>query len=163
MPTMIRPLSPADWPAVRAIYESGIATSLATFETEAPEWEEWNSKHHPFARLVAESGGQVLGWVALSPVSARWVYRGVAELSIYIAEGRRGQGIGQLLIGHAISESEAHHIWTLQASIFPENKASVHLHQKAGFRIVGIRKRIGQLHGVWRDVVLLERRSPLFS
>jgi L-amino acid N-acyltransferase YncA len=160
-PVEIRPLVPNDWPAVQAIYLEGIATGNATFETEAPSWEVWDSKHLHEARLVAEAGGEVVGWAALSPVSSRCVYSGVAELSIYVAAAMRGRGVGQVLLGELIRESEAKEFWTLQTGVFPENKASLALHKKCGFRIVGTRKRIGKLGKRWRDVVFLERRSPV--
>lgn len=154
-------LRPEDWPAVEAIYREGIATGMATFETETPPWEKWDAAHRPDCRLVARDGDRVLGWAALSPVSERCVYAGVAESSIYIAAAARGQGIGKRLLSALISASEAAGIWTLQTGIFPENAASLALHRACGFRIVGTRERIGQLHGVWKDVVFLERRSPV--
>ncbi|RNI29979.1 N-acetyltransferase [Rufibacter immobilis] len=159
----ITELLPAHWEEVKRIYEQGIATGQATFETEAPSWQNWDSSHLPFCRLVALNGGNVCGWAALSPVSSRCVYAGVAEVSVYIGQAYRGQRIGEALLGHLISESEQHHLWTLQAGIFTENTASVKLHEKLGFRIVGRRERIGRLHGVWRDTYLLERRSPLIG
>ena len=153
-------LHPADWPQVRAIYLAGIATGQATFEQSAPDWETWDRKHLPACRLVARDvAGEVLGWAALTPYSARAVYAGVAEVSIYIAAAARGQGVGRQLLAALVNASEAAGIWTLQAGIFPENTASVRLHERCGFRVVGRRDRIGQLHGVWRDVLLLERRS----
>ncbi len=156
---VIDAMRPDDWPAVEAIYREGIATGLATFETETPSWERWDAAHRPDCRLVARDGDRVLGWAALSPVSDRCVYAGVAENSIYIAAAARGQGIGKVLLRALIEASEAAGIWTLQTGIFPENAASLALHRSCGFRIVGIRERIGQLHGVWKDVVFLERRS----
>ena len=156
---IIRNLTPADWPSVRDIYEQGISTGDATFETQAPEWPRWNDKMLDCCRLAAAQEGRLLGWAALSPYSSRAVYRGVAEVSIYIANQNRGRGVGRFLMEHLVAQSEAHGLWTLQASIFPENKASIRLHQNAGFRSVGLRERIAQQHGVWRDVVLLERRS----
>ncbi len=147
------------WPQVRNVYREGIETGNATFETEVPEWDKWNESHLAECRLVAEANGMVLGWAALSPVSERCVYAGVAEVSIYVAASARGQGVGTALLSKLIEESEHLGIWTLQAGIFPENKASIVLHQRAGFRQVGIRERLGQMHGVWRDVVLMERRS----
>lgn len=156
---VIDAMRPNDWPAVEAIYREGIATGLATFETETPSWERWDAAHRPDCRLVARDGDRVLGWAALSPVSDRCVYAGVAENSIYIAAAARGQGIGKVLLRALIEASEAAGIWTLQTGIFPENAASLALHRSCGFRIVGIRERIGQLHGVWKDVVFLERRS----
>jgi len=162
MPCDIAPLTAADWPAVRAIYLEGIATGNATFETAAPDWPEWDAKHLPHSRLVSctPATREVLGWAALSPVSSRPVYRGVAEVSVYIAERARGKGVGSALLNALIASSERHGIWTLQAGIFPENAASIALHRKAGFREVGRRERIGCMNGIWRDTVLLERRTP---
>jgi L-amino acid N-acyltransferase YncA len=159
IPIDIRPLLADDWPSVQAIYAEGIATGNATFESEPPAWEEWDSKHLRDARLVAAAGGKVVGWAALTPVSSRCVYSGVAELSIYIAGTARGQGVGRALLGALIVESESKGFWTLQTGIFPENKASLALHEKLGFRKVGRRERIGEMNGRWRDVVLMERRS----
>lgn len=156
---VIDALRPDDWPAVEAIYREGIATGMATFETETLPWEQWDAAHRPDCRLVARDGARVLGWAALSPVSDRCAYAGVAENSIYIAAAARGQGIGKRLLGVLVEASEAAGIWTLQTGIFPENAASLALHQACGFRIVGTRERVGQLHGVWKDVVFLERRS----
>ncbi len=148
------------WPAVKAIYEEGIATGSATFQTEAPEWSSWDTAHLPHSRLVALSAPtQVLGWAALSPVSSRPVFAGVAEISVYIAAGQRGRKIGEALLDALITESERNGIWTLQAGIFPENVASLRIHARCGFRQVGYRERIGQMHGVWRDTVLVERRA----
>lgn len=159
---IIDALHPADWLQVRAIYLAGIATGQATFEQSAPEWERWDRKHLPTCRLVARDGaGHVAGWAALTPYSARAVYAGVAEVSIYVAAAMRGQGVGRRLLAALVAASEAAGIWTLQAGIFPENTASVRLHERCGFRVVGRRERIGQLHGVWRDVLLLERRSAV--
>jgi L-amino acid N-acyltransferase YncA len=157
----IRPLLEEDWPTVRTIYAEGIAMGNATFETEPPEWEKWNAGHLPKARLAAVRGGRVVGWAALSPVSGRCVYAGVAEVSVYVAEGMRGKGVGKVLLQALIAESEAGGMWTLQAGIFPENEASLALHQGCGFRIVGRRERIGKMGGRWRDVLLLERRSAV--
>jgi L-amino acid N-acyltransferase YncA len=151
-----------DWPAVRAIYSEGIATGNATFEQAAPEWDKWDAGHLACARFVGRSdAGTVLGWAALSGVSSRCVYAGVAEVSIYVAERARGCGIGRQLMSRLIAASEAEGIWTLQAGIFPENVASIALHERAGFRIVGKRERLGQMNGRWRDVVLMERRSAV--
>lgn len=158
---VIDTLRPDDWLSVEAIYREGIATGLATFETAPPPWEQWDAAHRPDCRLVARDGERVLGWAALSPVSDRCVYAGVAENSIYIAAAARGQGIGKRLLGALVEASEAAGIWTLQTGVFPENAASLALHQAYGFRIVGIRERVGQLHGVWKDVVFLERRSRI--
>jgi phosphinothricin acetyltransferase len=148
-----------DWEEVRAIYLEGIATGQATFETEAPSWEIWDQAHLPFARLVAHHGDAVVGWAALSPVSRRRAYTGVAEVSVYVARKHRGKGIGRTLLAGLIEESEQHGIWTLQAGVFPENAATVSLHERAGFREVGRRERISKLNGIWRDTLLLERRS----
>ncbi len=148
-----------DWPTVKAIYEAGIATGNATFETEAPSWDRWNETHLPDHRLIAERDGVVVGWAALSPVSDRCVYRGVAENSVYIAVEARGAGVGRAVLGALVESADADGIWTVQTGIFPENAASLALHRSCGFRIVGTRERIGQLDGRWRDVVFLERRS----
>lgn len=154
-------MQPSDWQAVRAIYLQGIATGHATFQTDAPEWEQWDKGHHQACRLVARTDEKMLGWAALSPVSSRYVYRGVAEVSVYVAEAARGQGVGKALLQTLVNESEQADFWTLQASIFPENKASIQLHEKCGFRVLGYREKIAQLHGVWRDTVLMERRSQV--
>jgi phosphinothricin acetyltransferase len=148
-----------DWEQVRSVYLEGISTGQATLETEAPDWERWNSSHLPHCRLVAKSGETLRGWAALSPVSSRRVYSGVAEVSVYVAEKFRGTGIGLELLSALIICSEQHGIWTLQAGILPENVSSLALHKKCGFREVGRRERIGKLGGMWRDVILLERRS----
>jgi len=153
----------ADWNAVRAIYEEGIATGHATFETEVPEWIEWDRSHLRDCRLVAKAREQVVGWTALSPVSERCVYAGVAEVSIYITPSARGQGIGKTLLQALIDKSEKVGIWTLQAGVFPENTASIALHKACGFREIGYKSRIGQTGDVWRDVVLLERRSEVIG
>ena len=150
-----------DWPQVRAIYLEGIATGNATFEQEAPSWEAWDTGHFAECRLVARSGEGVLGWAALSPVSGRCVYAGVAEVSLYVGQAARGQGIGTALLGRLIPESERQGIWMLQAGVFPENAASLALHRRHGFREVGRRERIGQRNGIWRDVTLMERRSAV--
>jgi phosphinothricin acetyltransferase len=155
----ITPMQPDDWPTVREIYREGIATGHATFETEVPDWEKWDSGHRQDCRLIARIGEQVLGWAALSPVSGRCVYAGVAEVSVYVAAEARGSGVGKALLQALIEESELHHIWTLQAGIFPENAASIALHTSRGFREVGVRRHIGKRDEVWRDVLLLERRS----
>jgi L-amino acid N-acyltransferase YncA len=148
-----------DWPAVREIYAEGIATGNATFEMTTPDWSRWDLAHHEHCRLIARDAEAILGWAALSPISRREVYAGVAEVSIYIAEKARGKGIGRALLESLIDQSEKHGLWTLQAGIFPENIASVVLHKSCGFREVGVRHRLGQLAGAWRDVLLLERRS----
>ena len=151
---------PSHWEAAAQIYLDGIATGLATFETTAPSWASWDERHFPELRVVATDGGVVLGWAALSPVSERCVYRGVAEESVYVARTARGRGIGRQLLEDLIRRSEGAGIWTIQTGIFPENQASLRLHERVGFRVVGVRERIGELNGVWRDVVFLERRSP---
>jgi phosphinothricin acetyltransferase len=156
---MIRSLSPPDWPAVRAIYEEGIATGHATFQAEAPTWEQWDAGHLPVCRLVFVGAGAIAGWAALSQVSSRRVYAGVAEVSIYVAANQRGAGVGSQLLEALVAESERQGIWTLQAGVFPENIASVALHARCGFRVVGRREHLGQMNGRWRDVLLLERRS----
>jgi L-amino acid N-acyltransferase YncA len=154
------PLNAEHWPAVRDIYIDGIATGNATFETDAPTWEAWNAGHLPNLRLVAlNEPGEVIGWAALSPVSDRCVYGGVAEESVYVAESSRGKGVGGALLERLISDSEDAGIWTIQTGIFPENESSLRLHERVGFRVLGTRERLGRLNGVWRDVVFLERRS----
>jgi phosphinothricin acetyltransferase len=155
----ILPLTYGDWPAVRAIYEQGIATGNATFEESAPQWERWDAAHLPHSRLAACDGDEVLAWAALSSVSSRCVYAGVAEVSIYVAARARGRGIGLALLTALIESSERENIWTLQAGIFPENSASLALFRKEGFRVLGTRERLGRMDGRWRDVVLMERRS----
>jgi len=149
----------SDWEQVRSIYLEGIRSGHSTFETDAPSWEKWDEGHLQIARLVMRDGDKVLGWAALSPVSKRAVYRGVAELTVYVSESARGQGIGRALLEGLIEESERNGIWTLQASIFPENTASIQVHLRCGFREVGRRERIAMLNGVWRDTILFERRS----
>jgi L-amino acid N-acyltransferase YncA len=151
-----------DWPSVKAIYEAGIATGNATFETSAPRYAAWDASHLAEHRLVAvDMDGVVTGWAALSAVSDRCVYAGVAENSVYVHPDHRGSGIGQMLLAALIEGAEHAGIWTLQTGIFPENKASIALHERCGFRIVGRRERIGQLHGQWRDTLFLERRSEI--
>jgi L-amino acid N-acyltransferase YncA len=152
-------MQPSDWPAVRDIYEEGIATKQATFDTAAPSWEEWDARHLSDVRLVAERDGEVVAWAALSPVSARACYAGVAENSVYVAEGARGDGIGSALMTELLDRADEAGFWTIQTSIFPENAASIALHRRCGFRVVGTRERIARLDGAWRDTVLMERRS----
>jgi phosphinothricin acetyltransferase len=156
----LRELRPGDWPAVRAIYEEGIHGGDATFETEAPSWEAWSAAH-PELRLVAEREGSVVGWAAVSPASGRRCYRGVGDVSVYVAGEARGAGLGRALLGRLVALSEAAGFWTLTAGVFPENEASLRLHRACGFRRVGVRERLGESGGVWRDVVLLERRSSV--
>lgn len=158
----LEPMREEDWPAVKAIYLEGIDTGQATFETDAPIWETWNQDHLVQCRLVARNQRDVVGWAALSPVSGRCVYAGVAEVSVYVAAKARSKGVGKALLGQLIKESEEAGIWTLEAGIFPENGASIAIHKACGFREVGRRQRLGQLAGVWRDVLLMERRSPKF-
>jgi L-amino acid N-acyltransferase YncA len=159
MEIIIRAMTAEDWEAVRAIYLAGIATGQATFETETPSWTDWNKAHLPAPRLVAVSDETIVGWAALSPVSSRTVYAGVAEVSVYVAENVRSRGVGSLLLAALVTHSENEGIWMLQATIFPENTGSISLHKAFRFREIGTRRRIGKLHGVWRDTVLLERRS----
>jgi L-amino acid N-acyltransferase YncA len=159
---VLEPLVAGDWPAVRVIYEEGIRDGDATFESSAPAWEEWDASHRSDCRLVARVGDRVVGWVALSPVSERCAYGGVAETSVYVAADARGRGIGAALLRAVIAASEEAGIWTLQAGVFPENVASLRLHEAHGFRRVGVRERLGRgPKGQWRDVILLERRSAV--
>jgi phosphinothricin acetyltransferase len=155
----IRPLEPADWEAVRDIYAEGIATGNATFETEVPDWETWDRTHLERCRFVGESDTGLDGWSALSGVSDRCVYGGVAEVSVYVATESRGRGVGSALLRHLVTASEGAGFWTLQAGLFRENEGSLRLHEREGFRVVGCRERLGKLDGRWRDVLLLERRS----
>jgi L-amino acid N-acyltransferase YncA len=148
-----------DWPLVKMIYEEGIKTGNATFETAAPAWEAWDNGHLKECRLIAKDGEKIVGWAALSPVSGRCVYAGVAEVSVYVSNNARGKGVGKLLLQKLIEASEASNLWTLQAGIFPENIASIKIHEAAGFRLIGKRERIGKMNDVWRDTLLLERRS----
>ena len=152
-------MKPSDWEAVKEIYEEGIATGNATFQQSAPTWEEWNNHHLTHSRIVAKEGDNILGWAALTPVSGRCVYAGVAEVSVYVSDKARGKGLGKQLLQKLIEESEANNIWTLQAGIFPENTPSIKIHEACGFRIFGKRERIGRMNGVWRDNLVLERRS----
>lgn len=155
----ISKLLPSDWDSVKSIYEKGIATGNATFQTSAPAWEEWDSSHLRACRIIANVNGSLVGWAALTPVSSRCVYAGVAEVSVYVDPEQSGKGIGLALLKELVALSEVEGIWTLQAGIFPENMGSLRIHEKAGFRILGIREKIGKQNGVWRDTVLLERRS----
>lgn len=153
-------MAPDDWPAVSAIYAEGIATGDATFETAVPSWDAWNAAHLAEHRFVATSDGEVVGWVAAIPVSSRCVYEGVVEHSVYVAAAARGRGVGRTLLEAFIASTEAAGIWTIESGIFPENVASLRLHERCGFRRVGTRERLGEHNGRWRDVVLVERRSP---
>ena len=159
---MIRPMAHSDSTMVLEIYDYGLSTRNATFETRLPSWEEWDRNHHRHSRFVYVDQGKILGWAALSPTSKRKVYEGVAEVSVYIAKGASGKGIGTLLLNELIDSSEKNGIWTLHSSLFPENKASVRLHEKCGFRQVGLRKKIAKLDDEWRDTLIMERRSHKF-
>jgi L-amino acid N-acyltransferase YncA len=159
----IAQMRPIDWAEVKAIYLEGIATGHATFETDAPSWEVWDDAHLRFARLVARDGQTISGWAALSPVSRRPAYAGVAEVSVYVAANDRNAGVGRALLEALIAESERNGIWMLQAAVFPENAATIALHLRCGFREVGRRERIGKLNNEWRDTILLERRSALIG
>jgi L-amino acid N-acyltransferase YncA len=159
----LRPLTEDDWAAVADIYWDGMRDGLATFETEVPSWEAWDAAHLSEHRFVAERDGRVVGWIALAPVSARECYAGVAEVSAYVAADARGEGVGAELLAAVVESSERDGIWTLETGVFPENDVSLRLLRRFGFRAVGMRERIGRLHGVWRDVVLLERRSEVVT
>ncbi len=150
-----------DWPAVRRIYAEGLATGKASFETEVPDWQDWNAGHLPRCRLVAEQYGEIAGWAALMPVSARACFRGVAEVSVYVAAGRRAAGVGLVLLQALIPASEVEGIWTLWSSIHTDNPASLALHQQCGFRMIGRRERIALRGGLWTDTFNLERRSAV--
>jgi L-amino acid N-acyltransferase YncA len=157
----LRVLTEDDWTAVADIYWDGMRSGLATFETEVPTWEEWDAAHLADHRLVAEILGEVVGWAALSPASSRRSYAGVAENSVYVARDARGCGVGRVLLEALIAGAEGAGIWTIQTSIFPENRASLALHERCGFRVVGTRERIAKRDGIWRDTVFLERRSEV--
>jgi L-amino acid N-acyltransferase YncA len=159
MAVSIELMTPQDWPDVLSIYLEGIATRNATFETDAPDWEKWDARHLSECRLVARNHDRVIGWAALSRVSGRPVYAGVAEVSVYVARHSWSQGVGKGLLKALVAASEAAGIWTLQGSIFPENQASLALHKACGFRQVGRRERVARLDDRWRDTILLERRS----
>jgi phosphinothricin acetyltransferase len=158
---IVRDLQPDDWAEVAAIYRDGIRGGMATFETEVPQWDAWHEAHP--LRVVAEIDERVLGWAALGRTSQRWAYRGVGESSVYVARDSRGKGVGRSLMEALIAKSERAGFWTLQASIFPENEASLKLHSRVGFRVVGVQKRIAKRDGLWRDTVLMERRSEVLS
>jgi L-amino acid N-acyltransferase YncA len=158
---LIRGLRPDDWAEVAAIYRDGMRDGLATFETEVPQWQVWDEAHP--LRVVAEVDERVIGWAALGPVSSRWSYRGVAESSVYVARDRHGSGVGRALMEALIERSERAGIWTIQTSIFPENEASLKLHYRVGFRVVGVREKIAKRDGLWRDTVLMERRSQVIA
>ena len=157
---LIRDLEPLDWPQVARIFADGIRSGNATFELEPPGWEAWDAAHTEI-RVVAELDGRVVGWAALSPKSERHCYRGVAESSVYVEETAQGRGVGRALMDELIARADAAGLWTLEAGIFPENKASLRLHLGCGFRLVGVRERLGEANGEFRDVLLLERRSEV--
>ncbi|WP_147535236.1 GNAT family N-acetyltransferase [Bacillus marasmi] len=159
MTITIEYMEPSDWKQVSSIYLEGISTGNATFQTSAPSYEDWDNGHVKSCRLVAKTGDKIVGWAVLSPTSSRCVYAGVAEVSIYVGLEYSGKGIGSLLLKRLIEESEQHGFWTLQSGIFPENISSLKIHKKNGFREIGRREKLGKMNGVWRDVVLLERRS----
>lgn len=157
----ILPINKDHYPDIAEIYRQGIETSMATFETSVPSWESWNENKLQHSRLIAFENKEALGWVALSKVSSRCVYEGVAEVSIYVSENHRGKGVGKILMQYLIKESEANGIWTLQSGMFPENEATIALHKLFGFRIIGYREKIGKLGVIWKDSVLMERRSKI--
>ena len=160
---LIRDMKASDWDAVAAIYAEGIATGFATFETTVPEYDTWDSAHLQTCRFVVGDEEKILGWAALSPVSSRCVYGGVAEVSVYVANESRGKGVGKLLMQNLITASESIGLWTLQSGIFPENVGSIELHKKVGFRYIGKRERVGKLHGKWKDNALFEKRSVIIG
>ncbi len=152
---------PEHWPKVSKIYKEGILTGMATFEKEIPGWEDWNNDHLKACRLIATINGDIVGWAALSPVSSRCVYGGIGEVSVYVSQEFRGNHIGEILLRKLIADSEKNELWTIQSGIFPENIASIKLHEKVGFRKIGYREKIGELDGIWKDNILFERRSKL--
>jgi L-amino acid N-acyltransferase YncA len=157
-----RELTKGHWQVVKDIYEEGIATGNATFQSSAPTWDEWDNSHAKNSRIIAlDDNGEILGWAALTPVSGRCVYAGVGEVSVYVSEKARGKGVGKALLGELIRQSEENGFWTLTAGIFPENEASLKIHKNVGFKVLGVREKIGKMNGQWRDTVLLERRSRL--
>jgi phosphinothricin acetyltransferase len=159
----IESLQAEHWPGVARVYAEGIATRNATFETEVPSWDAWDSSHLPDHRFVALRDAEVVGWVAVIAVSSRCVYAGYVENSVYVAEAVRGQGVGRALLRALIDSTEAAGIWTIQAGMFPENEGSIRLHESVGFERVGLHRRLGKLDGEWRDVLMLERRSPVID
>ena len=161
MDFVVNTFSADDWQQVHTIYLEGIATGQATFEVDAPTWEQFDANHLPECRLAARSQGQIIDWAALSPVSHRQVYKGVAEVSVYVAASHQGRGVGKALLEAVVAASERHGIWTLQGSTFPENTASLRMQEDCGFRVVGRRERIACHHGVWRDTLITERRSQV--
>lgn len=161
MSANIRSMIPSDWPSVKEIYEEGIRSKNATFETQAPSYEKWMETSHPNCHLVVETDGGVVAFAKVLYTSARPVYAGVGEVSIYVHPKAKGKGIGKKLLNELIRVSESQGFWTIKAVIFPENEASIHLHKSCGFRLVGIHERMGKMDGVWRDNVLLEKRSDI--
>jgi len=157
----IRPFVKSDFPSVKDIYQQGIDSGEATFQEQAKDYDVWNESLLPSCRLVAESNRQIIGWAALSSASNRCVYSGIAEVSVYVSSNSQGLGVGNSLLKALIKASEEEGIWTLQAGIFPENKASIHIHSKNGFKVLGIREKLGQMNGIWRDIVFMERRSKV--
>ena len=155
----IRPITKDNFSEVVDIYKQGLATNIATFQNDLPQWEDWNKGHLDFCRISIYENNKMLGWTALTPVSSRCVYAGVAEVSVYIAQKERGKGIGKILLNELIKQSEANEIWMLQSGIFSENQSSIKLHEKCGFRMVGYREKIGKKNGIWKDNVLMEYRS----
>ena len=155
----IQKMKDQDWKDIVRIYQEGIQTGMATFEQQVPSWNKWDADHLKHCRLVARRGHQIIGWAALSPVSSRCVYGGVAEVSVYVAQSARGSGVGEILLKELVAQSEQQGLWTLQSGIFPENIASLKLHEKIGFRKIGYREKIAQLDGVWKDNILMEKRS----
>ena len=156
-----RPLTEHDWGEVSDIYQQGIISGNATFETSIPSWQQWDGSHLQHSRIIAILQDQIAGWAALSPVSGRCVYGGVAEVSVYVANMHEGKSIGSNLLTQLVNISEQNGIWTLQSGIFPENKGSIRIHEKNGFRTIGYREKIGKMNGVWRDILLMERRSNI--
>jgi phosphinothricin acetyltransferase len=156
-------MAAADWPAVRQIYWDGVRSGLASFETSVPSWEAWDEGHLDEPRLVATVADEVAGWAALAPVSSRRCYRGVAENSVYVAPAHHGRGIGRRLLEELLRRSEQAGIWTIESAIFPENRASLALHERCGFRVVGVRERVAKRDGLWRDTYLIERRSEVIQ
>jgi len=159
----IKHINTEDWPAIANIYNQGIDTGVATFETEVPTWKQWDASHIKSCRLAAWIDNQLIGWAALSAVSSRCVYGGVAEVSVYVDTDSNGKGIGSILLKNLINESEKEGLWTLQSGIFPQNIASIKLHEKLGFRKIGYREKVGKLHGIWYDNILMERRSKIIG
>ena len=155
----IRPITKDNFSEVVEIYKQGLATNIATFQNDLPQWEDWNKGHLDFCRISIYENNKMLGWTALTPVSSRCVYAGVAEVSVYIAQKERGKGIGKILLNELITQSEANGIWMLQSGIFSENQSSIKLHEKCGFRMVGYREKIGKKNGIWKDNILMEHRS----